>query len=164
MREVRKLPLRKRQRSGIPTKASSRWNGLSTKLATGSGNRKGRPFGRPLSIQSYWSKWRSRRDSNPRASPPLCLFRPIFYPFYSLQSWLLPICGDFVGTTFPNGFNRRSLPSISGMNITRAGLDVPVAHQGHDLVSRIALLSEPRAECVAHGVETSSLDPGKFER
>ena len=50
------------------------------------------------------------------------------------------------------------------MDITRTGLDVPMAHQGHDLVSRIALLSEPRAECVAHGVETSPLDPGKFER
>src|SRR5438477_2294387 len=91
-------------------------------------------------------------------------FSPNFLAIYSHQSRLLPICGDFVGTVFPDRFHCRALPPISRVNVTSAGLDVPVTHQGHDLVSRIAFLSEPRAEGVAHGVETRPFDPGKLKR
>jgi hypothetical protein len=91
-------------------------------------------------------------------------FSPNFLAIYYLQSRLLPICGDFVGTGIPDRLHSLALPSVCRMNVARTGLDVPVAHQGHDLVSRITLLSEPRAERVTHGVETRPFNPGELER
>lgn len=91
-------------------------------------------------------------------------FSPNLLAIYSHQSRLLPVCGDFVGTVIPDGLNRLALPSIRRVDITRAGLNVPMTHQGHDLVSRVTFLSEPRAERVAHGVETYPFDPGELKR